>query len=286
MPRSLPAEPPRSPGLLRDRPAAPESPAAERLIATLADVAIDQLLESPPRPVQSAARPEEPPDLPEVRLSPEERAALSDDGLMEDPPPGLWPQEGHDTLAADDSDLNTDMPTDAELEALLSEPLEEPEAHPRPAPRKPAPRPAPATRRSVETAFTDAAAELAAELDEEAATPMRSRPLEPTLRGRAVEWEDEFEDEIEADAAVESRGSVNLSEPPAEDVLLQGEPEVDTELVAEAVGPVSWWMRPLIWLNSPLAGAPQTWRQTAGKVAILTLLNATAVLVYLFVIRR
>lgn len=62
-------------------------------------------------------------------------------------------------------------------------------------------------------------------------------------------------------------------------------------LDAEAAnGPVNdslpFYLKPLEWLNAPLAGSPDYFRDAIGKIAILTLVNAAAILIYVRFIRR
>jgi hypothetical protein len=50
--------------------------------------------------------------------------------------------------------------------------------------------------------------------------------------------------------------------------------------------PLPFYLRPLEWLNAPLAILPQPVRDVVGKIAIVTLLNAAAILAYVLVVRR
>lgn len=50
--------------------------------------------------------------------------------------------------------------------------------------------------------------------------------------------------------------------------------------------PLPIFLRPLAWLNAPFDALPDTAREVLGKVAILTIFNAIAVLVYVLVFRR
>ena len=50
--------------------------------------------------------------------------------------------------------------------------------------------------------------------------------------------------------------------------------------------PLPLYLRPLEWLNAPLTLLPESVRDVVGKVAILTLLNAAAILAYVLVVRR
>jgi hypothetical protein len=47
-----------------------------------------------------------------------------------------------------------------------------------------------------------------------------------------------------------------------------------------------WYLKPLEWLNAPLAGCSDRARERLGKVAIVTLINALAVLLYVVLVRR
>jgi len=47
-----------------------------------------------------------------------------------------------------------------------------------------------------------------------------------------------------------------------------------------------FFLKPLVWLSSPLDSAPEAWREMIGKVAILTMVNAIAVLAYVIIFRR
>lgn len=48
----------------------------------------------------------------------------------------------------------------------------------------------------------------------------------------------------------------------------------------------SIWLRPLEWLNAPLNFLPDLIREAMGKIALLTLFNAVAVLIYVFFFRK
>ncbi|MDQ3439220.1 MAG: hypothetical protein M3478_02585 [Planctomycetota bacterium] len=50
--------------------------------------------------------------------------------------------------------------------------------------------------------------------------------------------------------------------------------------------PLPVYLKPLEWMNAPLEMLPPTLRDVLGQVAILTLVNAIAVLIYVFVFRR
>jgi hypothetical protein len=50
--------------------------------------------------------------------------------------------------------------------------------------------------------------------------------------------------------------------------------------------PLPVYLKPLEWMNAPLDFLPQSARDVLGQVAILTLINAIAVLIYVFVFRK
>lgn len=50
--------------------------------------------------------------------------------------------------------------------------------------------------------------------------------------------------------------------------------------------PLPAYLKPLAWLSLPLDAGPDWMRELVGKVALMTLFNATAVLVYVFLFRR
>jgi hypothetical protein len=47
-----------------------------------------------------------------------------------------------------------------------------------------------------------------------------------------------------------------------------------------------FYLKPLIWINVPLDSAPEIVRQMMGKVGVVTLINAIAVLTYVFFFRK
>ena len=50
--------------------------------------------------------------------------------------------------------------------------------------------------------------------------------------------------------------------------------------------PTPLYLRPLEWLNAPLAACPASVRDLVGKAAIITLFNAAAIIVYVLLFRR
>lgn len=50
--------------------------------------------------------------------------------------------------------------------------------------------------------------------------------------------------------------------------------------------PLPIWLRPLEWLNAPLAGLTDAARSTLGKAALITLFNAIVILLYVLLFRK
>jgi len=46
------------------------------------------------------------------------------------------------------------------------------------------------------------------------------------------------------------------------------------------------WLKPLEWINAPLAACPESVRDALGKVGILTLVNSLAIIAYVLLFRR
>jgi hypothetical protein len=55
-------------------------------------------------------------------------------------------------------------------------------------------------------------------------------------------------------------------------------PDVDVDL--------PFFLKPFVWLSAPLDALPEQWRELVGKAAILTMVNAIAVLAYVVIFRR
>jgi len=47
-----------------------------------------------------------------------------------------------------------------------------------------------------------------------------------------------------------------------------------------------FYLKPLVWINVPLDSSPAIVRQMLGKVGVVTLINAIAVLAYVFFFRK
>ena len=63
-------------------------------------------------------------------------------------------------------------------------------------------------------------------------------------------------------------------------VLANAENDTDTEPT------LPFYLKPLEWINAPMASLPDNVRSTLGKVGLLTLFNALAVLLYVLIFRK
>ena len=87
----------------------------------------------------------------------------------------------------------------------------------------------------------------------------------------------------EADATAAAERAA-LSAEAFASVRLPDEAPVEPSSVRPTVLPL--YLRPLEWLSAPLEACPETLREVIGKVAIVTLVNALAVLAYVLLLRK
>jgi hypothetical protein len=96
---------------------------------------------------------------------------------------------------------------------------------------------------------------------------------------------------LEADAETSAAERAGLATP-AGVAPANAAPKPSTPVQATATetadddAPLPLFLRPLEWLNAPLSILPESVREIVGKVAIVTLLNAAAILAYVLVVRR
>lgn len=124
--------------------------------------------------------------------------------------------------------------------------------------------------------------ELDALLSEESSSPdnaLNALPESPVaaeaLLAKAAEVETSAEERMALGEGSE-QASLNSENPNSERAGL-------TEDDAE---PLPLWLRPLAWINAPLDFLSDPVREAMGKVALLTLFNALAVLVYVMFVRH
>jgi hypothetical protein len=62
--------------------------------------------------------------------------------------------------------------------------------------------------------------------------------------------------------------------------------EEEVNAAEDADDTLPFYLKPLAWLNAPLEFLPEGVREAVGKIALLTLFNAAAVLIYVVVFRK
>jgi hypothetical protein len=72
---------------------------------------------------------------------------------------------------------------------------------------------------------------------------------------------------------------------PALEIGPNPEPTVG-HLVLDDNAPLPIYLKPLEWINAPLQSAPMVFRQLLGRAAVVTLINALAVLTYVLIFRK
>lgn len=60
----------------------------------------------------------------------------------------------------------------------------------------------------------------------------------------------------------------------------------DADLLPPTDAKIPLLLTPLVWINAPFAGLPESTRTVVGKIALWTLLHATAILIYVLFIRK
>lgn len=78
-----------------------------------------------------------------------------------------------------------------------------------------------------------------------------------------------------------------VAAPPAANSSATTSPDSSTaNNPADADAPLPAYLRPLEWINAPLVSCPATLRDIIGKAAIITLVNAAAVIAYVVLFRK
>ena len=230
-------------------PPADQAAAARVIEAGVASVALATGISDPPAPPQPPA--------------PEAPVARAVAPAPNPPAPVARPAPAEEASAPE---------LQSQLDDLFNELTQEPGGEAEPEPVAPvveavAVVPAPVEAPATVAAPASMAAEVAAELDADEASRNVTASLSAALQ--------------EATAAPGSLGPVVAIE--------EHEPEPADPRADEAddgPGPLPFYLRPLEWLNAPFAACPDHVRQALGKVALVTLFNAAAVLVYVLFFRR
>jgi hypothetical protein len=90
---------------------------------------------------------------------------------------------------------------------------------------------------------------------------------------------DEVLQTAEAERNALQQESIDADEP-------ESPAQIDLGEAAEQRQRLPLIFRPLVWLNAPLDPWPDQIRDVMGKIAVITLINACAVLAYVFLVRR
>jgi len=87
-------------------------------------------------------------------------------------------------------------------------------------------------------------------------------------------------------APVSGAGPSAPTNSPADAAATFKEKAVGPAAEAADDGPLPLYLKPLEWINAPLEACPSALRDFIGKAAIITLVNAAAVLLYVMLFRR
>ena len=94
----------------------------------------------------------------------------------------------------------------------------------------------------------------------------------------------EVNDEAQVESTATERAA--LYEPASDPVAATRELVSVLSSATDDEQTVPIYLKPLEWLNAPLAACPESVRDLLGKAAIITLANAIAVLVYVLMFRK
>ena len=169
-----------------------------------------------------------------------------------------------------------EAPIQDQLDALFSEIATPNAAAPlEPAPGQPAPAAAPATEMAVRPIVAE---------DALAATPPAAPDADIAATALAAATPATSRSSAELETTSAERHA--LAEPePADEMPATGE-LMALAAPAEDDAPLPMYLKPLEWMNAPFAFLPQGARDALGQIAIFTLVNAVAVLIYVFVFRK
>ena len=138
----------------------------------------------------------------------------------------------------------------------------------------------------------------AVEADETASRTPDAAEVDSRLEKQLDDLFEQIQPNERAPSQVEPR-AVSQDEAGSDEVRAAGEKEAllghgeEAENAHEAegqgerggTGGVPLWVKPLEWVNAPLAGASQGVRDWVAKVAIITFLNALALMLYVLIFR-
>lgn len=180
-------------------------------------------------------------------------------------------------------------PTTAAAQDALPERVAAPAPSGSAPPESPAPPPKPSEAREEISAELDALFSQA--VTSEAPAADASAPVTNNANGSpsgaVTDAAMKAEAEAELDAATIAAERDGLKTPVGASPLHATHSKAAAALnVEDENAPLPLYLRPLEWLNAPLALFPESVRDLIGKAAIVTLLNAAAILAYVLVVRR
>jgi hypothetical protein len=91
---------------------------------------------------------------------------------------------------------------------------------------------------------------------------------------------------IGSDEAVLSEAPTSAAERAALEAPPSEEDQLKLQLGDDERSKASLYSKSMEWISGPADGSPDTFRDLVGKIALLTLFNATAVLIYVFLFRK
>ncbi len=243
--------------LHNDAPAA--GPGVDDLLAQLAGEEIDRLLaeadiERPAPPTQVLTSPTDfSPTAPPIAETPSADLAptASDPAISPEPKPVPDSKSATSIAEADVEEL--DARVAKELNTLFTELDSE---KPSPAAAQAAPAPAPALAAAAATAEATTNALIAA---------VSAPPSDPIAHAQ------ELERQVLGKTLLDALGGPLVTPTPTSRLRSIN---------------LSFFLRPLEWLNAPLNACSDTVRESLGKVAIMTLINALAILLYVMFLRK
>jgi len=250
-------------------------PSADDLLAQMADEEIDRLLDE--------AELERPPvvskDEPAVAAAtPVEQAATAEEAQ-----PAAAARPAVDPVASRAAAHALDEETAAAIDDLLEKnAVAEAAAEAAGAAQA---TPAPQSRASV--VHESKSAEVARRLDDLFMAPSESEPPAPTTAAAAAKAARTAAPVDPADQTGALERQVLTAEvlSAADGALETAEPKT-AAADDEEDQRLPWYLRPLEWINAPVARCSQSARDLIGKAAIMTLVNALLVLIYVLFIRR
>ena len=263
-----------------EQPTAPPSAAADDLLSQLAGDEIDRLLaeaevERPDPKSRSAPSPVKPPanggqaDASGASQGPDLTEAVAD-------------AQADVAAQLDDlfAELNKPLPSPATARQADAQATA-------PAAEVAGPAPTLAAAAAIAPPETVKEAKLSETLVPSPASPSEAAPTSTTTGANATSPAPTAPPETEVATTSAERDALQAPATVAEPTVAA--PSVAEETASLKVAedqPLPLYLRPLQWINAPFAACPSAVREALGKVAILTLVNALAVLLYVLIFRR